>query len=460
MFDNPRALEMLALALADPRTFPDKVINEMTLDVRHVDQSINMHNLHRLRRVAQILLRLLVNSAKWSITTFDVRTLRAVLTAAQFNASNILHFRDKDSGIRAVSAGIAPVVTDPPYVGASLVHGRPDLITMTAINMMSDSEHSSARRPFKILAIDGGGSRGVISATLLCELEKDLGQPLTQMFDLIAGTSAGGLITLALTVGELGAAKMCDFAKTLPAQVWSQRQSLSATASALYGGFKYSPLPLENLLRQLADGNDPMLRDTTGHPAFFVVASSTERRGYSYLLRSFENPASKLEGTSDARVVEAGRATSAAPGYLPRQQILKKQYEDGGLASNNPAPLTFMEASTLWPDRELDLIVSIGSGGETLGQDKSGLINLIEGKLSGDVQNQDMQFFFEYTSQAHRLHRLQPPHLGGFATDETRPEFIQRMIEATHDYIRTDPAWAKVLGALRRPASRVNRANA
>src|SRR4028118_547178 len=55
-----------------------------------------------------------------------------------------------------------------------------------------------------ILAIDGGGTRGIIPATILALLEEKMGKPCNQIFDLIAGTSTGGIIALALAAGIRG----------------------------------------------------------------------------------------------------------------------------------------------------------------------------------------------------------------------------------------------------------------
>src|SRR5207245_10001845 len=55
------------------------------------------------------------------------------------------------------------------------------------------------RTVVKIRSIDGGGSRGIVPAVVLAELERRTGQPIARLFDLIAGTSTGGLITFALT---------------------------------------------------------------------------------------------------------------------------------------------------------------------------------------------------------------------------------------------------------------------
>jgi len=59
---------------------------------------------------------------------------------------------------------------------------------------MADSQ----RKSIKVLAIDGGGIRGIIPAVILSELQKRLGKELWQAFDLIAGTSTGGIIALGI----------------------------------------------------------------------------------------------------------------------------------------------------------------------------------------------------------------------------------------------------------------------
>ena len=53
---------------------------------------------------------------------------------------------------------------------------------------------------FSILSIDGGGIRGIIPAMILAEIERRTGRRIAEMFDLIAGTSTGGILALGLTV--------------------------------------------------------------------------------------------------------------------------------------------------------------------------------------------------------------------------------------------------------------------
>src|SRR6201999_861573 len=57
----------------------------------------------------------------------------------------------------------------------------------------------ATRRPLRILAIDGGGIRGILPAMVLSDLERRTNRPIIDLFDLIVGTSTGGLVALALS---------------------------------------------------------------------------------------------------------------------------------------------------------------------------------------------------------------------------------------------------------------------
>ena len=62
-----------------------------------------------------------------------------------------------------------------------------------------------AQVPFQVLAFDGGGIRGAFGIGVIAELEQRLGRPITDYFDLIAGTSTGAITSAGLAVGKSGA---------------------------------------------------------------------------------------------------------------------------------------------------------------------------------------------------------------------------------------------------------------
>jgi hypothetical protein len=75
---------------------------------------------------------------------------------------------------------------------------------------------------FHILSLSGGGYKGLFTATLLEELEEDIGRPLAQKFDLLAGTSIGGIIVLALAL-EIPTCKIKQFFLEKGKQIFSPR---------------------------------------------------------------------------------------------------------------------------------------------------------------------------------------------------------------------------------------------
>lgn len=76
------------------------------------------------------------------------------------------------------------------------------------------------------------------------------------------------------------------------------------------------------------------------------------------LFRSYEVDGTEVECT----ILEAARATSAAPTYFPEMKIGRDYYVDGGIGSNNPAGEAIREARRIWKHRKIGCLVSIGTG--------------------------------------------------------------------------------------------------
>jgi len=64
--------------------------------------------------------------------------------------------------------------------------------------MVAETTGATPQGRFQVLALDGGGVRGIFSAALLAGLERDLGRSVVSCFDLVVGTSTGGIIAAAL----------------------------------------------------------------------------------------------------------------------------------------------------------------------------------------------------------------------------------------------------------------------
>ncbi|MBS3911622.1 MAG: patatin-like phospholipase family protein [Hydrogenophaga sp.] len=97
-------------------------------------------------------------------------------------------------------------------------------------------------KPFQVLALSGGGFRGLYTAKVIADVEREIDAPLASRFDLITGTSIGGILALALAL-EIPAQKIVDLFVDHGEEIFSKRWSLRGVWRA-----PYSPAPLMNLL--------------------------------------------------------------------------------------------------------------------------------------------------------------------------------------------------------------------
>lgn len=192
--------------------------------------------------------------------------------------------------------------------------------------------HLPANR-FQVLTLSGGGYRGLYTAKILADLEQHIGGSIARCFDLIAGTSIGGILALALAL-EIPAERMVELFERHGEEIFRRRWSLKGLSRA-----PYSQTPLAKLLakedlfgqRRLEACIHPVLVPTinysTGSPVLFKTPH------HPNFSRDFRYP-----------LVDIALATSAAPGYFPRHVFDHCQYIDGGLFANAPGLLALHEA--------------------------------------------------------------------------------------------------------------------
>jgi patatin-like phospholipase/acyl hydrolase len=264
-----------------------------------------------------------------------------------------------------------------------------------------------AKELIKILSIDGGGIRGIIPSMLLAEIERQTEQPACELFDLIAGTSIGGIIALGVTVPSeevldgkgkehprWRAQDLVDLHVKEGPKIF--HRSLLRTIETVDGLLvqKYSPTGLEAALeRYMGEVRLPdALTDV-------LITSYDIHKHEPFFFKSFQPRARAAPNPRDSAIKRAGlpsppqppsdypmrmvaRATSAAPTYFPPERVplappLAVQgppgqgppgegppdyvLVDGGTFANNPAMCAYAEARRNHPDAEV-LIVSLGTG--------------------------------------------------------------------------------------------------
>ena len=283
-------------------------------------------------------------------------------------------------------------------------------------------------RGVRVLCMDGGGIRGVSTIRMLRRLERGTGRRVHELFDLICGTSTGGILAMAVGVHNHSLDKCDEIYRDLGAQIFSKpragagdaskdadAEQASASWSDRIGNLytsagtnvqqawrlgwhlsKHDASLFESLVRRecaLPTPADPRGEKENafidvgalGGPKVFVVSTLVSvLPATPFLFRNYQYPPDEADaalseapaapgeaaavspnsvpGSCKHRLWQGVRASSAAPYYLADYQHGEDKWQDGAVTCNNPAMLGVMEARRLWPDQNIDCVVSLGSG--------------------------------------------------------------------------------------------------
>ncbi|HEY5407495.1 MAG TPA: patatin-like phospholipase family protein [Ginsengibacter sp.] len=240
-------------------------------------------------------------------------------------------------------------------------------------------------KKIRILSIDGGGIRGILPGTILMQLEKilkrkDAGNSykLGDYFDMIAGTSTGGILScIYLTPGEDGKAKYsAEEALNLYLKNGHTIFDRNLLEKIISGGGifheKYSNDPIEKLLKNYFG------EETLDHfikPSLITAYEITDRKAVF-----FSSTDAKTDALYNFKITDVAKATSAAPTFFPPAHIESLNGQlftlvDGGMFANNPALCAYAEARKIAFSKILNdknkkdkptakdmIIISIGTG--------------------------------------------------------------------------------------------------
>jgi len=198
------------------------------------------------------------------------------------------------------------------------------------------------RKPFRILSLAGGGYLGLYTACVLAELEARAGVPLARRFDLIAGTSVGGILALGLAfevpvdeIRRLYLERGPRIFSTRPLATGPVSKLLDLTRSVF--GPKYSGAPLRKAL------TERLGRRTLGDALHRVVVPAVNVS--SSMTKIFKSPHGPRSGGDEAvSAVDVAMATCAAPSYFPAVRIGPSLYADGGMFAVAPDLVALHEA--------------------------------------------------------------------------------------------------------------------
>ncbi len=243
---------------------------------------------------------------------------------------------------------------------------RPSPAVMAPVETTTLTSTPQIKRPFRLLAIDGGGIRGLLPAMLLADLERRTNRPIVDLFDMIVGTSTGGLLALALaTPDEQGRPRHSakdivrlyeqEGRRVFSRSVWHKIRAVGNLADG-----KYPVTGLESVLQDyfgearlkhaLADIVIPAYEIERRFPFFFKTSNAKAKAYYDYPM------------------TQVIRAATAAPTFFEPMQIEidgpNDYYAlvDGALFAYNPAMCAYVEKLNRYPEYENIMLVSLGTG--------------------------------------------------------------------------------------------------
>ncbi|MBW4592859.1 MAG: patatin-like phospholipase family protein [Brasilonema angustatum HA4187-MV1] len=331
-----------------------------------------------------------------------------------------------------------------------------------------ETMNTTANSKYKILAIDGGGIRGIIPALILAEIEKRTQKQIFSLFDLIAGTSSGGILALGLTKPGLTP----ELSENLSVAQYSAEALLQIFLE--YGcEIFYEPF-FERILGQIEDifiqpkysseGREEILRQYFGYTPLennlkevFVTSYDIEQRIPIFFTNKLEKQKTESRNfrklCGGLTLTDAALATSATPTYFAPHRIPTFHNTngfytlvDGGLVANNPSSLAILEAQISRQENkqvlntEDILLVSLGTGSLTsvypynevknwgLLQWGRPLLNMVFDGGSEVVAGELERLFESNNKETQTYYRFQTFLTGELEEiDNTKPENIRKL---------------------------------
>ncbi|CAL8102945.1 unnamed protein product [Orchesella dallaii] len=307
----------------------------------------------------------------------------------------------------------------------------------------------------KILAIDGGGVRGLVSLEVLRVIERITQRRTHELFDYICGVSTGSILAFLLGAHRHSLDDAEAMYKDLSREIFSQN-SFWGNATLVWSHAYYHTPTFERILKKHC-GEVPLISLARDPELPRVSAISTivnQERVSPYVFRTYAFPPTikeKYFGGCRYHMWESVRASAAAPTYFEEFKLGNYLHQDGGIIVNNPTAVAIGEARTLWKNNPLQCVVSLGTGLSLSSRTDRKLNEFIEQGEGGASYLSWKGKFLKVLDSAtdtesvhNTLNELLPndiyfrfnPYLSEVVRlDETRPEIIAKVQSETREYL-------------------------
>ncbi|WP_353279022.1 patatin-like phospholipase family protein [Wolbachia endosymbiont (group B) of Longitarsus flavicornis] len=205
-----------------------------------------------------------------------------------------------------------------------------------------------------ILSVDGGGIRGIIPAIILAEIEKRTRRTIAEIFDLMAGTSTGGIVVAGLykkDKPQYSANDLVEFYREYGPYIFKS----SFFRRSILSWFNCTQYPHKNIEYVLHKYfGDDVFKNTLSN---VLITSYDIHNNCPFFFKSWKEGNIKLK--------DALRAATAAPTYFIPKHLKIDQIDrvlvDGGVFANNPAACAYASGKKLFPNDDI-VLLSIGTG--------------------------------------------------------------------------------------------------
>lgn len=304
--------------------------------------------------------------------------------------------------------------------------------------------------------------RGVVTLRMLKALEAEAGAPIGDLFDLVVGTSTGGILAAALALKRFRLESCEELYSQMGSVLFGGHSTLLKALGVLGSSTAQYPRAHDDLAQLLsavlrafepADGKDPTLGDFTGNPCRFACVAGINAGGAGYdpyVFRSYEGrnfTRLPKDSSKDVPIWQALRATSAAPYYFKSMEIGRSEFVAGGVTANNPSLIAIEDARVL--GLPIHCLVSIGTGVTSyMPAKKSGFWNRL---FDLGAKMDPLQKLIGEATDAHSIHievsslpelqgryfRFDVP-IAGADLAETQEDILQVLRNSADKYLSTD----------------------
>lgn len=212
---------------------------------------------------------------------------------------------------------------------------------MNSIEKQSSNVHPKSKsKVFKVLSIDGGGIKGLYSSRILENFERRFNCHIADYFDLICGTSTGGLIALAISL-KLPVSLISNLYQECGSEIFPKQGKTISFLKQIFWNGKHSNTKLKKELNKIFSNS--LLEESY---SLLCIPSFSLSDGRPFIFK-FDHKEGNLKRDNRTRYIDVALATSAAPTYLPIISISNygdRQFIDGGVYANNPTLIGVVES--------------------------------------------------------------------------------------------------------------------